>query len=343
MNSTENEESVNETGAQLFARLIFNTQSGGQTQKQHALLVDQIDQNGVLRLDDKLFPEGVKRRDLIEIGGGAGVGKTELILHLISRCILPAKWTLKIKENSLSIDLSSISCNINGVELKRVVLIETDGKFNIMRLYAIIEQRIKSLVSVVHVERQLGVDEIGFNRLIKKFAYECFKNLIVYRCYSNEQFTLALAACQMCIQNSKRDNNVCPVFIDTIEFNSDVFDKYFARLGSVLGAQEQQQTERITANMLKKLFDTCGNVCAIVSTSTPTLSGDKCLWSQLVTRRVQFESVQDRFKPPRLEADEELDEAVPVAEESMRLKIVDKQETIYVKYEIKNDGFNNMK
>lgn len=50
--------------------------------------------NKPLNLDPLLFPNGIANREVVEITGRVDSGKSELMRHLISRCILPSKWRL---------------------------------------------------------------------------------------------------------------------------------------------------------------------------------------------------------------------------------------------------------
>ena len=148
----------NESGADLFARLISqkNTQLSttqnerNLTQIQSALMI-----NKVLNLEPSFFPSGINNKEIVEIFGKIGLGKSELLMHFIARCLMPKKWIIDFNkiintdnysnENSLCVDLSKFSSH-DQWEIPKVILIETESKFNMLRLYTILKQRLsKSL------------------------------------------------------------------------------------------------------------------------------------------------------------------------------------------------------
>lgn len=104
-----------ETGSQLFSRLISNSQRQQQqhqtqpattsstsvtqsknTESMKRLIVSQLKLNSHLDLDPAIFPgKGLANKSCTEISGKMSVGKTELLVHLISRLLLPTQWRIE--------------------------------------------------------------------------------------------------------------------------------------------------------------------------------------------------------------------------------------------------------
>lgn len=114
-------ESENESGSDLFARLYTQSISAtnSPTQLQTSIshfqfpnnpLISQLENilmiNKTLNIDYKLFPSGISNREIVEISGKVGVGKSELVMHLISRCLLPARWNIQ-QANSCGDNMNS--------------------------------------------------------------------------------------------------------------------------------------------------------------------------------------------------------------------------------------------
>jgi DNA-repair protein XRCC2 len=77
-------------------------------------------------IEDSLFNDGPNFKDVYEFYGSEGTGKTELLLNLITSMILPKEW------NSLQLNGSNAG----------VIFIDTDYKFQILRLVNLMEKRI---------------------------------------------------------------------------------------------------------------------------------------------------------------------------------------------------------
>ncbi|XP_038045196.1 DNA repair protein XRCC2-like [Patiria miniata] len=97
-----------ETGAQLFARLGAKP--------------------SLEALDPLLFPpsRALHPGDAVELYGPSGCGKTELLLHLISNCILPETWR---------------GAELGGLGVG-VILVDADFQFSMLRLFQVLERRI---------------------------------------------------------------------------------------------------------------------------------------------------------------------------------------------------------
>ncbi|KAI4790793.1 hypothetical protein KUCAC02_034394 [Chaenocephalus aceratus] len=96
---------MTESGAQLFARL-----------EARRCLKD---------IEKKLFPGdgGPEHGELVELHGPEGTGKTELLYHLLSRCLLP------LSAGGLEVD---------------VVFMDTDYSLDMLRLVSILDSRLNA-------------------------------------------------------------------------------------------------------------------------------------------------------------------------------------------------------
>eukprot|EP00887_Chlorella_sp_A99_P000609 scaffold5.g609.t1 len=68
---------------------------------------------------------------VLEVAGGAGSGKTDVLVQAAATCILPAHW-------------EGVVC---GGRAGHVLLFDLDGKFDIMRLHQVLEGRLQAAVA----------------------------------------------------------------------------------------------------------------------------------------------------------------------------------------------------
>lgn len=219
--------------------------------------------NKPLNLDPLLFPNGISNREVVEITGRVDSGKSELIRHLISRCVLPPKWRLpkndaQAQEEKLAddefigrdlssfiyylfldifnniykeIDLRKYSCYdaVEPNQLPQVILIQTDAKLNILRVFSLVESRVRQALAENNIAWTTSTEQHA-----KQLVRTCLKSLIVYDCYNREQFLLALAALESYMQSvlasatcsPLQKSNITPIFIDSINSNFELLDKY---------------------------------------------------------------------------------------------------------------------
>ena len=118
---------------------------------------------------------------------------------------------------------------IEASQLPQVILIQTDSKLNVLRLFTLFEHRLKQalaehkIVWTVYVEQQ-----------VKQFIHNCLKSLVVYDCHSREQFLLALAALESYMQSilaaptcqPLQKSNITPIFIDSVNSNFELMDRF---------------------------------------------------------------------------------------------------------------------
>lgn len=259
--------SHNETGTQLFARLIANNKNNPEeSQSPKSTALTKIENilmiNKQLNIDQRIFPKSIDNKKIIEVLAKPTFGKTELIMHLITRLLIPTKWKFEIDNQCFELNLKDLSCFTNDSNLK-VVLIETENKFSMLRLFTIIENR---LTEAYNTALNIPQFTTQIQNMMSKFIKECLKKLTVYKCDSNEQFILALAACdhyiQSLYQTKQNDQQITPIFIDTINSNYELLDKY----NQHLGVNEANFTESYAVILIKRLIEKY-NICIIATRS----------------------------------------------------------------------------
>ena len=172
----------NETATDLFARLIKNNNISTQSTAQLSQIESILMINKHLNIDNVLFPNGIENKQIIEIYGRPLSGKTELIMHLMSRLLIPSKWTFELNNQTNELNLNEISSSTTTTPFK-VILIETELKFSELRIFTIIENR---LVDCYQKSKLPKYNE-KIKELMHKFIKDCLKNLIIFKCDSNEQ------------------------------------------------------------------------------------------------------------------------------------------------------------
>uniref|UniRef100_A0A8D3D1M8 X-ray repair cross complementing 2 n=1 Tax=Scophthalmus maximus TaxID=52904 RepID=A0A8D3D1M8_SCOMX len=128
---------MSESGAQLFARL-----------EARRCLKD---------IEPRLFPGdgGPQHGEVVELYGSEGTGKTELLYHLLCRCVLP---------------------NAAGGLEADVVFVDTDYSLDMLRLVSIMESRLNSWMRENNEEA----------------CRSCLSRLLVVHCSSSSQLLLTL-------------------------------------------------------------------------------------------------------------------------------------------------------
>ena len=274
----------NENGAQLFARLVSVNSQSKHSQSLNASKLTQIENilmiNKKLDLDFKIFPNGIKNKEIIEIFGKSDAGKTEIIMHLMAKSLLPTKWKIDLKgsnfhqefrnkEEYLHVDLSEYSSYISNEmsiedydepeKLSKVIFIETLSKFSILRLFKILENRLLRSFQKLKERSEIAskLKPTYIQGLINKFLKDCLKNLVIFKCFNNEQFILSLSACDHFIQSTcqcepeKANRNIIPIFIDSVNSNYEPIDKYHSQMG----ISEPNFTENYGIILIKRLVE----------------------------------------------------------------------------------------
>lgn len=131
---------MTESGAQLFARL-----------EARRCLKD---------VEPRLFPDhgGPEHGDVVELHGAAGTGKTELLYHLLCRCVMPAA--------------------AGGLEVE-VMFVDTDYSLDMLRLVSILDRRLSAAGSSGSASAEATLRS-------------CLSRLSVVHCSSSAQLLLTL-------------------------------------------------------------------------------------------------------------------------------------------------------
>ncbi|XP_046365880.1 DNA repair protein XRCC2-like [Haliotis rufescens] len=163
--------SKSESGAQLLARLGSRP--------------------SLEKVEPKLFPNGLSPGEVVELFGAEGTGKSEVLLHCIAKCILPPEW--------LTFDLGGLGT--------KVIFIDTDYKFSILRLVILLEKKITDIVNTEVDETKPSSDEI------EVFITKCLKRLYLVRCNSSHQLLCTLHSLET---NIAADSDFAGIMIDSI-------------------------------------------------------------------------------------------------------------------------------
>ncbi|XP_030254060.1 DNA repair protein XRCC2 [Sparus aurata] len=134
---------MTESGAQLFARLEAR--------------------RSLKDIETRLFPEdgGPDQGEVVELYGPEGTGKTELLYHLLCRCVLP------VASGGLEVD---------------VVFVDTDYSLDMLRLVSILDSRLNAA-------RSTGSPSAGSDEALLR---HCLSRLLVVHCSSSSQLLLTL-------------------------------------------------------------------------------------------------------------------------------------------------------
>ncbi|XP_056868905.1 DNA repair protein XRCC2 [Takifugu flavidus] len=134
---------MTESGAQLFARL-----------EARRCLKD---------IEPRLFPAhgGPEHGDVVELHGPEGTGKTELLYHLLCRCVMPTA--------------------AGGLEVE-VIFVDTDYSLDMLRLVSILDRRLSEAHSS-------GAASAAAPELALR---SCLSRLLVVHCSSSSQLVLTL-------------------------------------------------------------------------------------------------------------------------------------------------------
>ncbi len=306
----------NETATQLFARLVNSEKNTSSipiskvsttdtntteskikktTDKRLVQLENDLMLNKTLNLDGKLLFKELCNKEIIEIYGKFNTGKTEMIMHLLARHLLPCKW----KVNSIvTIDLSEYSSSNTYKEpsqMSKAILINTDAKFSIQRLFIIMEERIKTVL----IKSKTFSEDIL--KLLQKFIRDCLKNLVLYNCFTYDSFIYSMVACEMFVKslllNPNEPKEVLPIFIDTVNSNFEIYDRFNYQLGF---CDNSDHTEIFCVQLIRQLVQNY-NVCILssrvdlsnnnmknLSLTENYMSNSYKKWQAIVNKRIEL-------------------------------------------------------
>lgn len=164
--------SKTETGAQLLARL-------GSRPSITEVLPD-------------LFVTGPEGKEIYEIVGTEGTGKTEFLLNVVASIILPKSWR---------------NIQLHGSDAS-VIFIDTDYKFSIIRLAMIMEKKIIEKIETCS-KNTIPPSEDD----METFITDCLKKLSLVHCNSSSHLLITLYSLETFISNNP---NISVLMIDSI-------------------------------------------------------------------------------------------------------------------------------
>ncbi|XP_054862988.1 DNA repair protein XRCC2 [Amphiprion ocellaris] len=228
---------MSESGAQLFARL-----------EGRCCLKD---------IEPHLFPEdgGPDHGEVVELCGTEGTGKTELLYHLLCRCVLPEA--------------------AGGLEVD-VVFVDTDYSLDMLRLVSILDSRLNTALSSNSSARS---EEAALR--------SCLSRLLVVHCSSSSQLLLTLHFLETSLSSRP---SLALLLIDSI---SAFY--WLDRCGGGASFAKQEEKLSKCAELLERLlrdyrvtvFASCHAIRR--SSSGPSSSSDSYLcrpWQRLVSHRL---------------------------------------------------------
>ncbi|ELT88440.1 hypothetical protein CAPTEDRAFT_151675 [Capitella teleta] len=251
-----------ESGAQLLARL------GNRPTLQN--------------LDPTLLPGGLQPKDVLELYGESGSGKTQSLLHWTAKCILPSSWN----------DLE-----LNGLDAG-VIFIDNDYHFNLIRLVGIMES---TIIAHCEAQKKENPTEADLEELIKS----SLSHLQLYHCSSSHQFAITLFSLESILGHQPE---TCVLMIDSIS-SFYWLDRHSG--GDRYKEQEKNLTAACTAiDNLRTTYQ-----ISIISSTSPLvqkkgIAGEDysdflCkAWLRLVNRRILFsQKSQQNFMAKWISAD----------------------------------------
>ncbi|KAK2152352.1 hypothetical protein LSH36_330g00021 [Paralvinella palmiformis] len=181
------------------------------------------------RLEPNLFRSGPSHKSIIELYGEEGVGKTQMLIHLLAKCILPNEW------NGLPVDGLGISA----------IFVDSNFDMSLIRLAGVLESRIVGCIERNgETAAELSVADEDVEALVK----QCLGRLYLVRCKSSSQLYITLDYLENLLCN-KPDIGV--LMIDSISAFYWI-DKYAA--GDSVQAQQRNTTH--IAEIVERLAGT---------------------------------------------------------------------------------------
>ncbi|XP_067341722.1 DNA repair protein XRCC2 isoform X1 [Channa argus] len=212
-------------------------------------------------IEPRLFPEdgGPDHGEVVELYGTEGTGKTELLYHLLCRCVLPKA--------------------AGGLEVD-VVFVDTDYSLDMLRLVSILDNRLNRARST---SSPLAGSDDAVLRL-------CLSRLLVVHCSSSSQLLLTLHFLETSLSSRP---GLALVLIDSI---SAFYWVDRAEAGASVPKQEERlcKCTELLGRLLRDYRITVFATCHAIrrSNSEPSTSSDSdrsylCRpWQRLVTHRL---------------------------------------------------------
>ena len=151
--------------------------------------------------------------DIVELCGGEGSGKSELLLNITAQCVLPRRWCAR---------------EIGGREVE-VVWVSTDHKFDVLRLVAILEGKVcgqqtsggdhTTQEHMCSLEGTTYFQDSGTREAPRDPDYEdmitsCLSRVHVVYCNSSSELGMTLQSLRLSLLRTHPD--VCTLVLDNI-------------------------------------------------------------------------------------------------------------------------------
>lgn len=139
-----------------------------------------------------LFVTGPEGKEIYEIVGTEGTGKTEFLLNIVASIILPKSWR---------------NIQLHGSDAS-VIFIDTDYKFSIIRLAMIMEKKIIEKIEKCSKNTVTpSADEM------EGFITDCLKRLSLVHCNNSSHLLITLFSLETSVSNNP---NISAIMIDSI-------------------------------------------------------------------------------------------------------------------------------
>ena len=143
----------------------------------------------------------MQQKDVVELYGEEGTGKTEMLLHLVARCLLPPKWK--------DVEVGGLNAG--------VLLVDTDYHFSIVRLVSVMEHRVRKML-VKYKKQNLEASEMSdipshTDKDIGNIIKQALEKFHVVKCNTSTQFVFSLNSLDSVFGNKP---DICLLAIDSI-------------------------------------------------------------------------------------------------------------------------------
>ena len=180
---------------------------------------------------------------MVELSGREGSGKSEFLLNVVARCVLPRRWRGR---------------EVGGKEVE-VVWVSTDYKFDLLRLVAILEGELHRVRKETQFDPALDPIEPNNEKCVDQenavisgeghhdLILSCLSRVHVLYCKSTTELCVTLHSLRLTFLQAR--SNVCALVLDNV---AEFYWMSRADAGSVQ-ASEVRQTEWVSA--LQKLVE----------------------------------------------------------------------------------------
>ena len=157
----------------------------------------------VYQLDTVLFPGGLQPGHIVELIGEEGTGKSQYLLHLLATAILPATVS--------GVDVGGLNAE--------VLFIDTKYAFNMLRLVALLEQR---LSAALNKSNDTCTTSTEVEDPVESAVKQCLTRFFFVRCSSSAQLAVTLCSLESVLAAKP---NIRLVLLDDVSafYHMDVF------------------------------------------------------------------------------------------------------------------------